>query len=98
VYHIYERQRLALELQSDICKKDSELVMLRAELEELERRNLELKEEASQMNKEISFDIGIVGSVDMFIKLFENSSKCIHDFTKLVVSWMGPRLLKVCGR
>lgn len=89
---IHERQRVALELQADICKKDSELVLLRAELEELERRNLELKEEAdqraSQMNKEISFGIGKVGSVDTFIELFENSSKCIHDFTKLVVSWM----------
>ena len=89
---IHEHQKLALELQADICKKDSELVLLRAEFEELERRNMELKEEVDRrallMHREISFDIGKGGSIDMFMELFENSSKCIHDFTKLVISSM----------
>ncbi|CAL4946800.1 unnamed protein product [Urochloa decumbens] len=87
---IHEHQKLAVDLQADICKKDSELVLLRAELEEGERSNMELKEKIDQraMRRERKFDIGKGESVDMIIKLFESSSKHIHDFTKLVVGWM----------
>lgn len=87
---IHEQQKLAVELQADICKKDSELVLLRAELEALERSNMELKEEVDRraMHRENKIGIGKGESMDMFIELFESSSKHIHDFTKLVVSWM----------
>ncbi|WVZ68366.1 hypothetical protein U9M48_017315 [Paspalum notatum var. saurae] len=87
---IHELQKLALELQADICRKDSELALLRAELEALEKSNMELKEKVDWrvLRRENKFEIGKGGSIDMFVELFENSSKCIHDFTKLVVSWM----------
>jgi len=87
---IHEHQKLAVDLQADICKKDSELVLLRAELEELERSNMELKEEVDRRAMHTENKIGIVKGelMDVFIELFEGSSKHIHDFTKLVVSWM----------
>jgi len=87
---IHEHQKLAVDLQADICKKDSELVLLRAELEELERSNMELKEEVDRraMHTENKIGIGKGELMDVFIELFEGSSKHIHDFTKLVVSWM----------
>jgi len=87
---IHEHQKLAVDLQADICKKDSELVLLRAELEELERSNMELKEEIDRraMHTENKIGIGKGELMDVFIELFEGSSKHIHDFTKLVVSWM----------
>ncbi|KAG2601610.1 protein GRAVITROPIC IN THE LIGHT 1-like [Panicum virgatum] len=87
---IHEHQKLAVDLQADICKKDSELVVLRAELEELERSNMELKEEVDRraMHTENKIGIGKGELMDVFIELFEGSSKHIHDFTKLVVSWM----------
>jgi hypothetical protein len=87
---IHEHQKLSVELQADICKKDSELVLLRAELEEVERSNMELKEKIDhrEMHREKIIDIGRGESIDMFINLFESSSKHIHDFTKLVVGWM----------
>ncbi|OEL19836.1 hypothetical protein BAE44_0019155 [Dichanthelium oligosanthes] len=61
-----------------------------AELEELERSNMELKEKIDQRatHREKSFDIGKEASIDMFVGLFESSSKHIHDFTKLVVGWI----------
>ncbi|KAJ1285989.1 hypothetical protein BS78_03G319800 [Paspalum vaginatum] len=91
---IHELQKLALELQTDICRKDSELALLRAELQELQRSNMELKEKVDWrvLHSENNFDSGKGGSIDMFVELFEKSSKCIHDFTKLVVS-----LMKVSG-
>ncbi|PAN27813.1 hypothetical protein PAHAL_5G109700 [Panicum hallii] len=87
---IHEHQKLAVDLQADICKKDSELALLRAELEELERSNMELKQEVDRraMHRENKIGIGKGESVDMFIELFESSSKHIHDFTKLIISWM----------
>ncbi|KAL6616290.1 hypothetical protein ACP70R_038560 [Stipagrostis hirtigluma subsp. patula] len=87
---IHEYQKHAVELQAAICKKDSEIVLLREELEELERKNMELKEKVDQrvLQREQSLDIGKGQSIDLFIELFETSSKYIHNFTKLVISWM----------
>lgn len=82
---IHERQKLAVELQANICKKESEIVLLRSELEELEKSNVKMME-----TDDTVFHKGVWKgeSIDMFIELFERSSKCIHDFTKLVVRWM----------
>ncbi|XP_062186644.1 protein GRAVITROPIC IN THE LIGHT 1-like [Phragmites australis] len=91
---IHEHQKLAVELQAATCKKDSEIVLLRAELEELERSNMELEEkiDGRVMHRQKSFDIGRGELIDMISELFESSSKCIHDFAKLVVG-----LMKVSG-
>ncbi|KAL5229066.1 hypothetical protein ABZP36_017331 [Zizania latifolia] len=84
---IQEHQKLAVELQAGMCKKDSEIVLLRAELDELERKNKELKEKIGQnaMHKEGSFAIGSGVSTDMVMELHELSSKSIHDFAKLII-------------
>ncbi|XP_006644927.1 protein GRAVITROPIC IN THE LIGHT 1-like [Oryza brachyantha] len=96
MYHCYmtsriqEQQKLAVELQAGMCKRDSEIVCLRAELDELERKNMELKEKIGQnvLHKEGRFVIGMGVSTDMFMELYEFSSKSIHDFAKLIIRWM----------
>ncbi|GJM92716.1 hypothetical protein PR202_ga09209 [Eleusine coracana subsp. coracana] len=84
---IHEHQKLAVELQAAICKKESDIVLLRAELEELEKSNVKMIEETdgTAIQRE---GIWKGEPIDMFIELYERSSKCIHDFTKLVVRWM----------
>uniref|UniRef100_A0A0D9V799 Uncharacterized protein n=1 Tax=Leersia perrieri TaxID=77586 RepID=A0A0D9V799_9ORYZ len=87
---IQEQQMLAVELQAGMCKRDSEIACLRAELDELERKNMELTEKIGQnaSHKERSFAIGMGVSTGMFMEVFELSSKSIHDFAKLVTRWM----------
>ncbi|KAL6853759.1 hypothetical protein ACP4OV_019788 [Aristida adscensionis] len=87
---IHEHQKHAMELQAAICKKDSEIVLLEAELEELEKKNRELEEKIDQrmLHRDDSFNVGKGESIDIFIELFESSSKSIHNFAKLVVGWM----------
>ncbi|GJN17317.1 hypothetical protein PR202_gb04374 [Eleusine coracana subsp. coracana] len=84
---IHEHQKLAVELQTAICKKESDIVLLRSELEELEKSNVKMMEETdgTVIQRE---GIWKGEPIDMFIELYERSSKCIHDFTKLVVRWM----------
>jgi hypothetical protein len=84
---IHEHQKLAVELQTAVCKKESEIVLSRSELKELEKSNMELKEETGD---KVFHREGIWKgeAIDMSIELFECSSKCIHDFAKLVVRWM----------
>jgi hypothetical protein len=84
---IRENQKFSVELQSVICKKESEIVLLRSELEELEKSGMQVKEGTGgrALHRE---GIWKGEAIDMFIELFERSSKCIHDFTELVVRWM----------
>ncbi|KAL5219943.1 hypothetical protein ABZP36_024656 [Zizania latifolia] len=87
---IQEYQKLVVELQASMCKKDSEIVLLQAELDELERENMELNGKICQnaLHKEGSFAIRSRVSSDMFMELHEFSSKSIHKFSKLIIRWM----------
>ncbi|XP_047055101.1 protein GRAVITROPIC IN THE LIGHT 1-like [Lolium rigidum] len=86
---IQEHQNLVMELQADICKKDSQIGWLRPELDELERKNVELEEKIgrSALCREGSFTVRRGVSTEMFMDLYERSAKCIHDFAKFVIGW-----------
>ncbi|KAK1667496.1 hypothetical protein QYE76_055655 [Lolium multiflorum] len=86
---IQEHQNLVMELQADICKKDSQIGWLRPELDELERKNMELEEKiaGSALCREGSFTVRRGVSTEMFMDLYERSAKCIHDFAKFVIGW-----------
>ena len=87
---IQEHPNLVMEMQADICKKDSRIGWLRPELDELERRNMELEEKKigrSALCREGSFTVMRGVSTEMFMDLHERSAKCIHDFAKFVIGW-----------
>ncbi|KAF0923663.1 hypothetical protein E2562_006643 [Oryza meyeriana var. granulata] len=46
---IQEQQNLAVELQAGLCKRDSEIVCLQTKLDELEKKNMELKEKIAKI-------------------------------------------------
>ena len=86
---IQEYQDLVMDLQADICKKDSEIGWLRPELDELERKNMELEEKIVRngSSREGCFTVRKGVSTEAFMDLHERSSKCIHDFAKFIFDW-----------
>jgi hypothetical protein len=86
---IQDHQNLVMELQADICKKDSQIGWLRPELDELERKNMELEDKIgrSALCREGSFTLRRGVSTEMFMDLYERSAKCIHEFAKFVIGW-----------
>lgn len=84
---IQEQQCLLEKLQAQIQSRDSEILQLRRELEELDRHNAKLEvkinqkeEESAQFSRDLSFS--------QFCEAFKATSKSIHDFAKPLIGLM----------
>ncbi|KQK10369.1 protein GRAVITROPIC IN THE LIGHT 1 [Brachypodium distachyon] len=86
---IQEHQKLVMELQANICKKESQIGWLRPELDELERKNMALEDKIGPdaLHREGYFTIRKGMSTEIFMHLYERSSKGIQDFAKFIISW-----------
>ncbi|XXG39964.1 hypothetical protein AAC387_Pa01g0791 [Persea americana] len=84
---IQEQQCLLEKLQAQVRSKDSKIIQLRRELEELDQQNAKLEEEINQ-NEEESIQFRRDLSFSQFSETFRATSKSIHDFAKPLIGLM----------
>ncbi|XP_073009142.1 protein GRAVITROPIC IN THE LIGHT 1-like [Typha latifolia] len=87
---IQEHQKTLVGLQSELQSKESDILRMRSELEELNRKNLEL--EGKIKRKALSGDEPLLLrrelTADVFSEVFKLASMSIHEFAKPLIGLM----------
>ncbi|KAG1365636.1 protein GRAVITROPIC IN THE LIGHT 1 [Cocos nucifera] len=87
---IQEYREVLAELQTKIQCRESEIARLRSEVEELERKNVELEQNIKQqmLPEEELFPLRKELTPALFFEVFKFTSRSIHDFAKPLISLM----------